>query len=267
MASATRFADRGVVVRGDGRDLRLLESAADRSGQRPERCHHRADAAVEPALQVDGAGAGGDVADAIGEDRLGEDRRGARAVPHGVAGALGGLAHHLRAEILDGILEVHLLGDGDAVIADERRAVLLLDEHGLGLGTQRDPHRIGQRVHALEHLFPRVGPEQHLLVRHDVTSLYEIDAGRHCSMTRRPVETISATAVPRSIHRDFTGLWANASPSSRHRRPTLRRSCPIRFAVTPGGASSSVGSRSIHSGTSVALIGACQDRDVNACRQ
>ena len=208
-----QVADRGVVVSGDGRDLGLLESAVDGPGQRPERCHHRADAAVEPALQVDGAGARDHVADAVGEDRLGEDRRGARAVAHGVAGALGGLPHHLRAEVLDGILEVHLLGDGDAVIADERRAVLLLDEHGLGLGTERDPHRIGQRVHALEHLFAGVGPEQHLLVRHDVTSLHEIDAG-HPLYDSASSGSVSATRGATPDHRDFTVLWPVRLPAA-----------------------------------------------------
>ena len=57
-------------------------------------------AAIEAALEVDGAGAGGDVAHAVGVDRLRQHGRGAGAVADHIAGLLRRLAQHLRAEIL-----------------------------------------------------------------------------------------------------------------------------------------------------------------------
>ena len=104
----------------------------------------RLGAAVEAALEVDGAGAGDDVAHAVGEDRVRQDGRGAGAVADHVAGLLGRLAQHLRAEVLLGILEVEFLGDGDAVVADDRGAPFLLDQDGFRFRAERDAHRIGE---------------------------------------------------------------------------------------------------------------------------
>ena len=90
----------------------------DRDARRP----------VQPALQIDGTGARHDVAHAVGEDRVGKDGRSAGAVADHVAGSLRGLPKHLGAEILLGVLEIEFLGDGDAVIADDRRAPSLFDQ-------------------------------------------------------------------------------------------------------------------------------------------
>ena len=100
---------------------------------RAQRLDRRLGAAVEAALEVDRAGAGDDVAHAVGEDRVRQDRRRAGAVADHVAGLLRRLAQHLRAEVLLGVLEIELLGDGHAVVADDRRAPFLLDQHRLRL--------------------------------------------------------------------------------------------------------------------------------------
>ena len=60
-----------------------------------------------------------------------EQRRRRRAVADQLAGALGRLADHLRAEVLFVVLELELLGDRHAVVADDRTAPFLLDEHAL----------------------------------------------------------------------------------------------------------------------------------------
>ena len=54
-----------------------------------------------------------------------------RAVADGFAGPFGGAAQHLSAKVLVGIFERELLGDGHAVVADDRLAPFLLDEHAL----------------------------------------------------------------------------------------------------------------------------------------
>lgn len=49
-----------------------------------------------------------------------EQRRGARAVAHGVARTLGRLPDRLHAEILVSVLELELLRDRHTVVADDR---------------------------------------------------------------------------------------------------------------------------------------------------
>ena len=106
------------------------------------------------------------VAHAVGEDGVRQDGRGAGAVADDVAGLLGRLPQHLRAEVLLRVLEVEFLGDGHAVVADDRRAPFLLDQHGLGFRPERDAHRVGELGGAAQDLFARGGAEQHLLVCH-----------------------------------------------------------------------------------------------------
>ena len=119
--------------------------------------------AVEAALQVDRARPGGDVAQPFGEDRVREERRGAGAVADRVAGPLGRLAQHARAEVLLGILELDLLGDRDAVVADDRAAPLLLDQDALRLGTEGDPNGVGERRGAAQDLLAGLGAEKSCL--------------------------------------------------------------------------------------------------------
>ena len=70
------------------------------------------------------------------------------------------------AEVLLGVLQLELLGDGHAVVADERLAPLLLDQHALGLRAERHAHGVGQGGGAAEDLLPRRRVEQQLLMSH-----------------------------------------------------------------------------------------------------
>jgi hypothetical protein len=153
-------------VRGDGRDLRLLQPAADRLCQLAQRLHRGLQAPIQSALQVDGARTGCDVAHAVGEDGLRQHGGGAGAVAHGVAGPLRCLAQHLRTEVLLRILEFHLLGDRNAIVADDRRAPFLLDQHRLGLRPERETHGVRELRGAAQHLLARGGAEQDLLHCH-----------------------------------------------------------------------------------------------------
>ena len=65
--------------------------------------------------------------------------------PDLVAGALGRLAHYAGAEVFDGMLELDLLGDSHAVIADQRAPKLLVEQHTFGLGSERDAHSVPDR--------------------------------------------------------------------------------------------------------------------------
>src|SRR5262249_27336036 len=67
------------------------------------------------------------------------------------------------------VVELDLLGHGDAVLGDRGRAELLLDHHVAALGAEGDFHRVGQLVHAAQDRSARVFSVSDLL-RHDVFS-------------------------------------------------------------------------------------------------
>ena len=103
-----------------------------------------------PRLSSIGLWPGGDDLDPLAVDRLGEDGGGGGAVAGDVGGLGGDLADHLGAHVLERVLELDLLGDGDAVLGDRGRAELLLDDDVAALGAERDLHRVGQLVDAAQ---------------------------------------------------------------------------------------------------------------------
>src|SRR3546814_12133202 len=68
----------------------------------------------------------------------------------------GHFAQHLRAHVLELVLELDLLGDGDAVLGNARSAEALLDHDIAALGTERDLYCIRKRIRAAQHAIPRV---------------------------------------------------------------------------------------------------------------
>src|SRR4029079_16850810 len=86
--------------------------------------------------------------DPLAVDRLRQDRGRRRAVA-GDVGRLGcDLADHLGAHVLERVLELDLLGDGDAVLGDRRGAELLLDDDVPALGAEGHLDRVGELVDA-----------------------------------------------------------------------------------------------------------------------
>ena len=69
-----------------------------------------------------------------------------------------------------GSFELEFLGDGHAVVADERRAPFLLDQHRLRFRSERDANGVGELGRAAQDLFARRGAEQDLLVGHGWTT-------------------------------------------------------------------------------------------------
>ena len=103
---------------------------------------------LNAAAHGHGIGAGGQVLQALVDHGLGQDRGGGGAVAGNVVGLGGDLFDELRAHILKGVLELDLLGDGHAVVGDEGRAELLLQDHVAALGPQGDLHGVGQLIEA-----------------------------------------------------------------------------------------------------------------------
>jgi len=141
-------------VSRDGGDLGLLEPALHGPRQAADGLDSHPDASVESPLEINSARTGDDIPHALREDGVGEHGGGARTVADGVSRPFGRLPNHLGAEILGGVLERHFLGDGDAVVADEWRPKTPLDEHALGLGTERHPNGVGERLSTPQDLFP-----------------------------------------------------------------------------------------------------------------
>src|SRR5690606_27383376 len=129
-------------------DLGDLVLAADVAAEALELLHDGLHGGVDAALEVHRVGAGGDVAEAGVHDGLREDGRGGGAVTGDVRSLRGDLLDHLRADVLELVLELDLLGDGDAVLGDGRGAELLLDDHVAALGPERDLDGVGELVHA-----------------------------------------------------------------------------------------------------------------------
>ena len=105
-------------------------------------------AVLDATLQRHRVRAGGDVAQALADERLGEHGRGGGAVTGDVVGLGGDLLHELRAHVLERVVELDLAGDGDTVVGDGRRAELLLEDDVAAARAERDLDGVGQLVDA-----------------------------------------------------------------------------------------------------------------------
>ena len=106
------------------------------------------DGGLDALLQTHRVGAGGDVAQTLAHERLGQHGGGGGAVTRDVVGLLGDLLDQLGADLLVGVLELDLLGDGDAVVGDGGGAPLLLQDHVSALRAEGDLDGVGELVHA-----------------------------------------------------------------------------------------------------------------------
>ena len=111
-------------------------------------------------------------------DRLGEHGRRGGAVARDVGGLGGDLAHHLRAHVLELVLELDLLRDRHAVLGDARRAERLVEHDIAALRAERDPHGVGEDVDAAQHAVARVDREFYVFGSHCVFPLISQGEGR-----------------------------------------------------------------------------------------
>ena len=114
------------------------------------------DGLLHAALDVHGVGTGGNVLHALGDKSLGQNGGGGGAVTSCIVGLGGDFANELSAHVLELILQFDLLGDGNAIVGDERAAELLAQHHVAALGAQGDLNGIGQLVDACAKCFTGV---------------------------------------------------------------------------------------------------------------
>src|SRR5699024_118249 len=125
------------------------------------RCGHRGGACTEfiqgllggsldTLVQLDGVRAGCHVAQTLGDERLGQQGGGGGAVTGDVVGLDCNRLDQLGAEVLEGILNIDVTGDGDAVVGDQRATERLVQDHIAATGAQGDLDGVGQGIHAPE---------------------------------------------------------------------------------------------------------------------
>jgi len=176
------------------------------------------------------------VPQALGEDGVGEEDGRGRAVAHRVSRADGGLAEHAGSEVLLGILEVHLLGDRDAVVADEGSSPPSLDEDAARLRPQGDANRVGQDGGPREDLGPGLVSEEELGVSHGVRSSSPAsDRGNE-----RAIASPRAVPAPPAESSVGRSRPSSGDGSEGHREGSKR---PSKAASAPGGARARARSR------------------------
>ncbi|MNN21662.1 hypothetical protein D3C81_1349920 [compost metagenome] len=162
-----QLADFSVAVGRDGADLGDFRVVGDRLGDGLHFVQGHGDGLVDAALQVHRVHAGGDGLKALLHDGLSQDGGGGGAVARVVVRLGGDFADHLGAHVLEGVFQLDLFGDRDAVLGRARGAEGLLDHDVAALRTERHLDGVSQDVDALQHLVAGVGVEFYDLSSHE----------------------------------------------------------------------------------------------------
>ena len=104
------------------------------------------DCLAHAAADVHRVCTGGDILHALGDHGLCQNGCGGGAVACCVVGLGCDLTHQLCAHVLELVLQLDLLRDGDTIVGDDRGAELLAQHHVAALGAKGDLHGICQRV-------------------------------------------------------------------------------------------------------------------------
>src|SRR6202034_1093117 len=106
---------------------------------------------VDTALQIHRVHAGGNRLGAFANDRGRKYGRGGGAVAGGIGRLGGDFAHHLGAHVLELVLKLDFLGDGDAVLGDAGGAERLVEHDVAALGAERHLDGVGEDLDAAQH--------------------------------------------------------------------------------------------------------------------
>src|SRR5690606_1457879 len=107
---------------------------------------------VDAALEVHRVQAGGHGLQAFGDDGLGQHGGGGGAVTGLVVGTGGHVLHQLGTDVFQRVLELDVLGDGHAVLGDQRCTEAAVQHHVAPLRAQGGLHGVGQGVDTGQHL-------------------------------------------------------------------------------------------------------------------
>src|SRR6185437_15583427 len=121
---------------------------------------------------------GDDVLGALAEDRLRQYGRRRGAVTGDVRGLAGHFAHHLRAHILERVLQLDLLRDRHAVLGDGGGAELLVEHDVAALGAEGHLYRVGEAVDAAQDGLTRLLTVDNLLCHRALLNVVRDHPGR-----------------------------------------------------------------------------------------
>src|SRR5437899_369952 len=153
------LADFRVPVGRDGADLGDFLVRGDLLGVLDEVGDHGVHCQVDTALHIHRVHAGGARLGAFLDDGRGQHSGGGGAVAGGV-GRLGGhFAHHLGAHVLELVVKLDFLGDGDAVLGDAGRAERLVEHDVAALGAEGDLDGVVEDVDAAQHAVAGIDAE------------------------------------------------------------------------------------------------------------
>src|SRR5262249_43487092 len=130
------------------------------------------DREVDATLQIHRVHPGGNRLRALADNRLGQNGSRSGAVTSKIAGLGGDLAHHLCTHVLELVGELDLLGDGNAVLGDPRRAERLVEDDVATLRPQRHLDGVGESVDAAQHPLARLAVKFDFLGSHVALLLY-----------------------------------------------------------------------------------------------
>jgi len=102
---------------------------------------------LDAAAQRHRIGAGDDVLQPLAIDRLGQDRRGRRAVPGVVIRLAGGLLHQLGAHVLEVVGQLDFVSHRGAVFRHLGAAPSLVQHCRTAPGAEGDLYRSGELLH------------------------------------------------------------------------------------------------------------------------
>ena len=139
-------ADRRVAVGRNGANLGD-HLASHGLGELLHFLNHHFDGLFDAALERHGICAGGNCLHALAVNRLRQNGRRGRAIPRHVRGLRSDFAHHLRAHVLERVLQLDLFGDRHTVFGDVRPAEFFLQHNVPALGAQGDFYGVRQLVH------------------------------------------------------------------------------------------------------------------------
>src|SRR5712671_1058618 len=162
------LADFNVAIGRNSADLGDFLVRGDLLGVLDEVGDHGFHRQVDTALEIHRVHAGGNRLGTFPDDRSGQHGRGSGAVAGSVGGLRGHFAHHLGAHVLEFVLKLDFLGDGDAVLSDAGCAKRLVEHDVAALGAKRHFHRVVENVDAAQHLVPRINAEFNFFTSHDV---------------------------------------------------------------------------------------------------
>ena len=205
--------------------------SSTRAGGREQRVVDGLDGRVDALLQGGRVGAGGDVAQALADHRLGEHGGGGGAVTRDVVGLGGDLLGQLRAEVLVRVVELDLTGDGDAVVGDGGGAELLVDDDVAALRAEGHLDGVGERVDAaLEGAAGVLVEVQDL--RHGSCSVLSDNCCGSDGLRpgARPRSRVARGAVTADVRPEWIYFSMTASTS---RAESTRYSSPLYFTSVP----------------------------------